>query len=589
LWARQTAILVGIYLAVMIALTLWMPVWFDVDARFFSRVDALVPPRLSPQVALVDVRDWGPTKIVVDRETIAQFLQGFVTHPQQRPQAIVIDIEFDPCQLTPCPQPMETARSQLIRSLDAAAAHNIKVYLAEGVETDLNDHVVSLDTPDPEIYAHFDVKRPDRHEAEIYSHFTDAAQTHVAPLANGLGYFYRRCYPVRLMNGYSLELWSMVTRVQMAGAEAADTACDTEHTALRYGASIAPLGPDGYAIISPPTGYSITASSPFPADADFDGRYVIVGTVRCDRIGLVNCDRPPPGTSGWSGPELLAWALSDDLESGESSSNRYGYYKTRPNNAALLLLVPAFSALVALAFTAWFFLLRRLELREMRRFLPWVAAALSLVVGLAVFAGFEAWMMLSQTSIQPQVTLISLGMVLSATLCGVRGNQIEFQQLYSLEPRAAEGYDYDVFISYAHDEGAWVYEHVYAPFREAKLPNGQKLSIFFDTTEIRGGTDWQTKISLAIDASRFIVPVYSESYFRKPYCRYEISRAHRGWIHAGAESRRVLPVMRGHPKILESVDDIQAVSIDDQPDIVEQYVSEIIARLYQTGPSEIRT
>jgi hypothetical protein len=37
--------------------------------------------------------------------------------------------------------------------------------------------------------------------------------------------------------------------------------------------------------------------------------------------------------------------------------------------------------------------------------------------------------------------------------------------------------------------------------------------------------------------------------------------------------------MRGHPRILGTVDDIQAISVDDQPDIVEQYISEIVARL----------
>ena len=92
-------------------------------------------------------------------------------------------------------------------------------------------------------------------------------------------------------------------------------------------------------------------------------------------------------------------------------------------------------------------------------------------------------------------------MVLSAVLCGIRGNQIEFQQLYDLVPTPIEKYDYDVIISYAHDEGAWVYEHVYLPFLNAKLSNGRSLQIFFDVAEVRGGTSWQRKISLAIDES----------------------------------------------------------------------------------------
>jgi hypothetical protein len=124
-----------------------------------------------------------------------------------------------------------------------------------------------------------------------------------------------------------------------------------------------------------------------------------------------------------------------------------------------------------------------------------------------------------------------------------------------------------------------VYEHVYVPFRDAALPDGKKLSIFFDTSSIRAGTGWQTKLSLAIDGSRFIVPVYSDTYFTKPYCRFEILRAHRKWIQAGDQSRCVLPVMRGHPTIYATVNDIQALSLDDYSDLVQQHVAEVVERL----------
>src|ERR1700676_923208 len=138
---RQTAILVGLYGAGMLVLTLWMPVWYDLDARVFSRLSASFPPSLSSAIALVDIRDWDPNKKLVDRETVAKFLQGLVVHPRQRPLAVSIDIESGPCPLTPWPMEWDAARAQLIRSLDAAAAHGIKVYMAEGVETDLDDHV----------------------------------------------------------------------------------------------------------------------------------------------------------------------------------------------------------------------------------------------------------------------------------------------------------------------------------------------------------------------------------------------------------------------------------------------------------------
>jgi hypothetical protein len=214
-----------------------------------------------------------------------------------------------------------------------------------------------------------------------------------------------------------------------------------------------------------------------------------------------------------------------------------------------------------------------LRLRALRRSLPWLSAALAALAGLAALAVFEL------SRMQPQVTLISLGVMVSAGLCGVRGKQILFEEEMTIDVAPTEKYDYDVFISYAHEEGAWVFEHVYAPFRDAKLPDGRKLEIFFDTDTIRVGTAWQNKIALAIDGSRFIVPVYSETYFQKPYCNYEIRRAHRKWIGAGDESRCVLPIMRGNPKIPAVVDDIQAISIDGQPGIVKKIVTEIVGRL----------
>jgi hypothetical protein len=194
--------------------------------------------------------------------------------------------------------------------------------------------------------------------------------------------------------------------------------------------------------------------------------------------------------------------------------------------------------------------------------------------------------MLLSHHVQPQVSLISLGVVLTSGLSGIRGSLTLRDEANAIDSLPSETYDYDVFISYAHEEGAWVYEHVYVPFRDAATPSGKKLSVFFDTSSIRAGTGWQTKLALAIDASRFIVPVYSDVYFKQPYCRFEILRAHRKWVLAGEESRCVLPVMRGHPQMFAAVDDIQAVSIDDQPDIVQQHVAEIVGRLSDRASPE---
>jgi hypothetical protein len=43
--------------------------------------------------------------------------------------------------------------------------------------------------------------------------------------------------------------------------------------------------------------------------------------------------------------------------------------------------------------------------------------------------------------------------------------------------------------------------------------------------------------------------------------------------------------MRGHPKIDPSVDDIQAVSVDDDPEVVSDIVHEIVARIGGEKPA----
>ncbi len=543
-WVRQTTILVGIYAALMYVLTLWMPVWHDVDWKFFQRVSALQTPVLSPFITLIDVRSWDPHNITADRLADAAFLKALAAS-RQLPKGVILDTEFDPCQTQPCGAPAVSARATLDRGLDAAAGAGIKVYAIEEVQTDDSDRVTGLDA----------------HDSEIYSHLAGAAHTHLIP-GPASSWFYRVCYSLPLMNGVSQALWSMMWRV-LRDFTGAFSTCDSEHVPI-------PLGPP--LAVRPPTVYGITSSHPFPSGADFNDQYLIVGTLRYDPM-----QHPRPG------PEMVAWALSDTLQGRlpkTSGAVSQAYYRAEPQNGRLLLLVPAFSAFAALAFAAWFFLLRRLQLRAVRPFLPWISAALALCTGVAVFAAFESWM-LSQGEIQPQITLISLGMVISSALCGVRGNQIEWELRYAIDTSPApEKHDYDVFISYAHDEGAWVFEHVYTPLRDARLSDGRPLSIFFDTSTIRFGTGWLDKMCLALDASRFIVPVYSEVYFRKPYCIEEIKRAYRKWIMAGgAQSRCVLPIMRGHAKVLQTVDPIQYESIDDNEHLVEEIIAEIISRL----------
>lgn len=550
--ASSIGVLLVIYMAVMIAAALWLP--HDWDWSVFHWLGQRIPPAFSQEVSVVDV-DWDPSDVPSNRRRIASFLNGLVKSGQ-RP-TVILDVEFDPCQSNPCGEPMESARAALIASI-RTATHFFPVYATEEPTVDRDD---AISGP------------ADRTDAQIYAAVSGAAQTHFTIVPNVAGLFYRICYtgvPFVDESGQvqgTEDLWSMVARVLMTPrAQANSPPCDTTHIPVRIGPAISTI---------PHAVYNFKDAHAFTNYSQFDDKmFVIVGTIERDR---------PPFTDR-SGPELLGWALSNALDQG-SLVGRKPYYDVQPQNAMLLVLVPAFSALAVLAYTAIFFQLKRARLRALRPASPWLSSALTAMLGLATFAAFEIWMLLSH-HVQPQVSLISLGVVLTSGLSGIRGSLTLRDEANAIDSLPSETYDYDVFISYAHEEGAWVYEHVYVPFRDAATPSGKKLSVFFDTSSIRAGTGWQTKLALAIDASRFIVPVYSDVYFKQPYCRFEILRAHRKWVLAGEESRCVLPVMRGHPQMYAAVDDIQAVSIDDQPDIVQQHVAEIVGRLSHRASPE---
>ena len=542
----STALLAGIYVAVLAVAALWMP--HEWDWQVLRWLGSRVPPTFSSEVGIVDI-DTDPANVPAFRRRIAAFLDG-LTRSNQRPSAVILDIEFDPCQSSPCGAPMTSAREALVASIRRAASR-FPIYATEEAKVDRDDQVVGpLDPRDP----------------EIYGAISAAAQTRFTSVPNAEGLFYRICYAnvpfddaSGAVEGYA-NVWAMTARVLMAPRLfAASPPCDPTHVPVRLGPRIG---------ASYPSVFRFTNPRAFSSYSQFDDKmYVIVGTLRYDRVPFT--DR--------SGPEILGWALSNALDDG-SLVGKEPYYDVQPQNGMLLLLIPAFSGLAVLAYAGIFLTLNRMRLGKLRSLSPWISSALAAVAGLGIFAAFESWLFLSH-HLQPQVSLVAVGVVVASGLSGVRGSQIFFEQQHAIDALPAERHDYDVFISYAHQERDWVVEHVVRAFRDARLPDEKKLSIFFDTSSIRPGTAWESKLALAIDGSRFIVPVYSEAYFKQPYCRFEIMRAHRKWILAGEDSRCVLPIMRGHPVIPAAIDDIQALSIDDESDLVAQHVAEIIGRL----------
>ncbi len=540
----STALLLAVYVVTVTAAAFLIP--HEWDWKALQWVNARGAPTFSQDVRIVDVL-WNsdPAAIPSNRQRVAAFL-GALVASDQRPAAVILDIEFKPCQDNPCSDSRWLSAVVTLAASIRRAVTAFPVYATEEFAFNRQDG-----EPTGPL---------NPHDAQIYGALSGAADTVFVSVPNENGAYYRPCtagVPVASPSGVvegTEDVWSMVSRVTTQSLAGTPT-CNTMPLPVRVGAA-------------PPI-YRFSTARAFPDYAELDKTYVIVGTTEYDHSVYTN----------ESGPELLGWALSAKL-------NQDAQLDVQPQQGLLVLLVPVFSALAVIAYFAAFFQLKRERLRRLRASLPWLASAVGAGVGLGAFALFEMWMFLSR-HIQPQLSLVSFGVVLAAGLSGVRGAQILADEGAGIETPPPDTYDYDVFISYAHEDGAWVAEHVYPAFRDATLPNGKKLSVFFDTTSIRGGRDWQARISFAIDASRFVVPVYSDTYFTKPYCRFEIMRAHRKWINAGEDAHNVLPVMRGHPKIYGPVDDIQALSIDDHPNVVQEYLTEIVQRLSaQSAPAQ---
>ena len=107
-------------------------------------------------------------------------------------------------------------------------------------------------------------------------------------------------------------------------------------------------------------------------------------------------------------------------------------------------------------------------------------------------------------------------------------------------PDTTSDYGYDVFISYASEERAWVDEHVFRPLCQCRCADGRPPRIFFDISReggIRSGQDFVVALTKALHSSRHIVPVFSDLYLRKDMCQWELKQA---WNMDPAATRNLL-------------------------------------------------
>lgn len=116
----------------------------------------------------------------------------------------------------------------------------------------------------------------------------------------------------------------------------------------------------------------------------------------------------------------------------------------------------------------------------------------------------------------------------------------------------ASGYEYDIFISYSHDDNGmlpgesagWA-----AQFRDylenwlVKRRGLKELSIWFDSRGLQGNTAFDAEIQAAIEKSALFFVLHSHNYRGSAYCRKELgwfmehNRRYRNGVMVGNDSR----------------------------------------------------
>ncbi|GAC1407453.1 MAG: hypothetical protein NVSMB64_14400 [Candidatus Velthaea sp.] len=208
----------------------------------------------------------------------------------------------------------------------------------------------------------------------------------------------------------------------------------------------------------------------------------------------------------------IAWAIDDRLGA------RQPYFDT----VIMWIVTTLFSALAVLAFVPMW---RRLKRRA--HALP-LTFTIALVLSFACLAALNI-IFFQRGIVFTELTLVILGIItgLSVALVWSLETVRHERFLVWLAAHANRSYRFDVFISYAHsaENTAWVEEHVVAPLSLATGPDGKPLRVFFDRDAISIGMEWYKRLVDSIEGSGYFVPIYSDTYFERYYCRDEIALA----------------------------------------------------------------
>mgnify|MGYP000919487370 FL=1 len=104
-------------------------------------------------------------------------------------------------------------------------------------------------------------------------------------------------------------------------------------------------------------------------------------------------------------------------------------------------------------------------------------------------------------------------------------------------------YTYDIFISYAREDYAWVSSELHTPLTQCVRADGRAPRVFLDQSDVGVGIgqDFTEALAKAISNSHRIILVYSSLYFSKDMTLWELTRAL--MLDPTGQQGRIIPIL----------------------------------------------
>ena len=541
---RQALFYVGIYALIMAITIAFIPEWRVVDWRFFSWLhhDSAVP--VADDVVIVDVPY--SENLAVFRTEMSRLLSSMAEKPDNLPKLVALDtwISADSSGLS--------SLKKAVRQLSNA---RVPVYAAVDPTKEGKSEQLDPDYMGRHAQSFYDMLDGKGHTR--FSHIASVIHYEPKlelPSKENAGSQYVQALPVMIaMNHYNVPATTKPVIVNLGDIEELRHRIYTFHHDENGGVSFTS---------------NYNGTEPDQAEAlSFRGKLVVVGSLDKDRNKFEQL----------SGPEILSFAISDRIL--PKSSNQL--YELLENPLLLFVMVVSFAGLSAMLFR---FLYRKLPPLRNRL---WMIALLSMCTALLLLVLWVLGLSLLNR-VYTQVTLVAISIVVATGLTWFTV-QRDLELKLIAPPSEKNGTDreefleYDVFISYSRksENSAWVKAQVYEQLLKLRKVNGSPLRVFFDEHSIKVGDNWPNKIELAIQGSRFFIPVYTADYFTKRYCKKE--------MRCAAIRRQIklhdfiIPIARDDVKIPEQYKDIQYLDVRTAPDFMDRVAERIRERDSVTG------